>query len=135
MHQLVNGASCCMLAALLGLTAVPVNAAQVSGQFNVTVNLQSTSSSAFCRSSNALGSFGATVTVVCSTGAVVDISPGSTGMPWSPMHGGANRYVTQVFWNGDWVESLNDTPGAGTITSWRVVNLLNRNYVELTVGW
>ena len=129
-----------MLATALGFAAVPVNAAQVSGSFNVTVNLQSANSptlpqTIFCRTNPGGLAFGAMVTVVCSTGAVVDIFPGRMGRSGSPMHGGAYRYVTQVFWNGDWVESLDDTPGTGTITSWRMVSLLNRNYIELTVGW
>ena len=70
-----------MLAVILGLFVLTVNAAQVNGHFKVTVNLQAlgaspntTQNSAFCRSTNAPGSFGATVTVVCATGAVVDIS-------------------------------------------------------------
>lgn len=136
----VNIAGCCTLVTVLGFAAVPVNAAQLNGQFNVTVNLQSANSptlpqTIFCHTNPGGLAFGAIVTVVCSTGPVVDISPGRTGRSGSPMNGGAYRYVTQVFWNGDWVESLDDTPGTGTVTSWRIVNLLNRNYVELTVGW
>ena len=129
-----------VFAVALGVWAFPSQAGQTGVQFKVAVTLQSANSptlpqTIFCRTNPGGLAFGAIVTVVCSTGAVVDISPGRTGMPWSPMHGGAYRYVTQVFWNGDWVESLDDTPGTGTVTSWRIVNLLNRNYVELTVGW
>ncbi len=51
------------------------------------------------------------------------------------MHGGAYRYVTQVLWNGDWIEGLDNSRGVGTITSWRVVNLSDRNYLELMVNW
>ena len=117
-----------------------VNAIQGSGHFNVTATLQSANSptlpqSVFCTTNPGGLAFGAIVTVVCSTGAVVDIFPGRTGRSRPPMHGEAYRYVYQVVWNGDWVESLDDTPGIGTITSWRTVNLLNRNYLELTVGW
>ena len=135
-----TAANACVLAAALVMWAFPSQAGQSGAQFNVTVNLQSANSptfpqSVFCRTSPGGLAFGATVTVVCSTGAVVDISPGRTGRSGPPMHGGAYRYVTQVLWNGDWVESLDDTPGIGTITSWRFVSLLNRNYVELTVGW
>ena len=125
-----------VLAVAFGCFTPLVNAIQGGGQFNVTATLQSASSpSVFCRTNPGGLAFNAAVTVVCSTGAVVDISPGRAGIPWSPMHGGAYRYATQVFWNGVWVESLDDTPGTGTITSWRLVNLLNRSYVELTVGW
>lgn len=144
MGKTANRAISCALAAALVLSASQGNAAPVSGQFNITVNLQtggggggggSGPGSAFCVSHNAPGSFGATVTVVCSTGAFVDISPSQARPPWTPTHGGSFRYATQVFWNGDWLESLDDRLGTGTITSWRVVNLMNRNYLEMTVGW
>ena len=132
----VGASSYLMLAIAFGCFTPPVNAVQGSGQFNVTASLQSANSpTVFCRTNPGGLAFNAAVTVVCSTGAVVDISPGRTGIPWSPMHGGAYRYVTQVLWNGDWLESLDDTPGTGTVTSWRIVSLLNRNYIELTVGW
>ena len=88
-----------------------------------------------CRNTAGADAFGAHVTVVCATGALVDISPGRGGAPWVPMHGGAYRYVTQVFWNGDWIDNVDDRTGMGTTTSWRIVNLANRDYLELTVGW
>ena len=88
-----------------------------------------------CLNTTSADNFGARATVVCSTGALVDLSPGRSENPWIPMHGGAFRYVTQVFWNGDWIESIDDSPGTGTVTSWRRVNLLNREYLELTIGW
>lgn len=131
-----------MLAVALGLSVFSVNAAQVGGQFNVTVNLQSlgagqnaTPNSAFCRSTNAPGSFGATVTVVCATGAVVDISPGRSDMPWSPMHGGAYRYLLQASQDGNLLGTVDSYIGTGTITSWRVINLVDRDYLEMLVGW
>ena len=136
----VNTAGCCMLAAVLGLSAVPVNAAQTSGQFNVTVNLQSANSPAlpqtvFCTTNPGGLAFGATVTVVCSTGAVVDISPGRTGMPGAPMHGGVYRYIFQASRGGDLLDSIDSYVGAGTTTSWRVVNQADRDYLEILVGW
>ena len=88
-----------------------------------------------CLNTTSADNFGARATVVCSTGALVDLSPGRSNNPWIPMHGGAFRYVTQVFWNGDWIDSIDDSPGSGTVTSWRRVNLVNREYLELTIGW
>ncbi len=88
-----------------------------------------------CINTTSADNFGARATVVCSTGALVDLSPGRINNPWIPMHGGAFRYVTQVFWNGDWIDSIDDSPGTGTVTSWRRVNLANREYLELTIGW
>ncbi len=88
-----------------------------------------------CLNTTSADNFGARATVVCSTGALVDLAPGRSNNPWIPMHGGAFRYVTQVFWNGDWIDSIDDSPGSGTVTSWRRVNLANREYLEITVGW
>ena len=88
-----------------------------------------------CRNTSIASAFGASATVVCSTGALVDIAPGPNVAMGRPMHGGAYRYVTQVSWNGNWLESLDDATGMGTITTWRVVNLLDRTYLEMTVGW
>ena len=88
-----------------------------------------------CLSTTAANAFGARATVVCSTGALVDLSPSRNDNPQITLHGGAMRYVTQVFWNGDWIDSIDDAPGTGTVTSWRRVNLTNNQYLELTVGW
>ena len=127
------------LALAAAFSAIPgtVDARQSSSQFQVTVDYRDANNpaSAFCRSSNPPGSFGATVTYVCSTGAVVDISPSHPGMPWSPTHGGAYRYITQVQVGGQLVGTVDIYSGLGTITSWRVVNLVDRQYVEMTLNW
>ena len=110
----------------------------------MTVNLQSANSptlpqSVFCTSNPGGLAFGATVTVVCSTGAVVDISPSRTNLPWAPMHGGAYRYILQAGWCGDDLLDPLCTGdryvGAGITTSWRMVNLMDRNYLEMLLGW
>ena len=126
------------MATLLGLSANSLEAAQVNGQFNVTVDLNTPATapkSAFCRSSNAPGSFGATVTVVCKTGAVVNISPGRTGAPYTPMHGGAYRYSFQANRGGNLLGTVDSYVGIGTTTSWRVINLSDRDYLEMLVNW
>ncbi len=132
-----------------GLFLAPgaVLAGQASSQFRITAELQSpaaASTSAFCRSDSIPGSFGATVTVVCSTGVAVDISPLGPGLHQrgDPLHrggflvhGGAHRYVTQVNWAGQILEPVDIHSGLGTITSWRVVRLLDREYFEMTLNW
>ena len=134
----------CVLTVVLGLLAAPLGAAQVSGQFNVTVTLQSGSSptptptlpqSAFCTTTPGGQAFGATVTVVCSTGAFVDIAPSRPGQPWSPMHGGAYRYIYQASRGGDMLGTIDSYVGIGTTTSWRVVNAVNWDYFEMTTAW
>lgn len=114
------------------------NAGQTSGQFNVTVSLQSAGTapeSAFCKTDPGGLAFGAVATIVCSTGAVVDIAPGRPGLPLSPMHGGAYRFVTEVWRSGNRFDVVDVSPGIGTTTMWRVVNLTNRDYLEMTVAW
>ena len=153
--QSVATAMC--LTATLCLFAAPAFAGQATNTFDVKVILSTGASGpggggggggigggagnvndlspALCRNSTSGDAFGARATVVCSTGALVDIAPGSSFTPWAPMHGGAFRYITQVSWNGEWVDSIDDTPGTGTITSWRVVHSMTHNYLELTLGW
>lgn len=124
-----------VLAVVFGCFVPSVHAAPGSGQFNVTATLQPASSpTVFCRTNPGGLTFGAIVTVVCSTGTVVDISPSSTGMPWAPMHGGAYRYILP----GRAVDlpgTIDSYVGAGTTTSWRVIKLSNLDYLELMVGW
>lgn len=113
-----------------------VNAAQVSGQFNVKVNLQNTNSPAapragFCVKRTGLARFGATVTVVCSTGAVVDLFAD----PWMYSRGGAYRYLFQLSSGAELLGTINSYTGVGSETSWRVITLTDRKYLEMQVGW
>jgi hypothetical protein len=117
---------------------------QQSTQFKVKVNLVANAatnvpanpSSVFCSSTNAPGSFGATVTVVCSTGAQVAINaPAAGGAPWRPAHGGAYQYISYLARAGSGVAVADIYSLAGTITTWRTVNLNERSYTEMTVSW
>jgi hypothetical protein len=85
----------------------------------------------FCRSLLP-GSFGAMVTVVCSTGVVVEVAPSQRGNPTAAVHGGAYRFFLPV---GLAEPGKPWETGAGTVTSWRVVHLEDRSYLEMTVGW
>jgi hypothetical protein len=91
--------------------------------------------SAFCKKNNIPSAHGALVTVVCTTGAVVAIEPDHAGQPFTPMHGGAYRYVTNVTPNGDLSDTVDAFSGAGTTTAWRVVKSAGRDYLEMTLGW
>lgn len=92
--------------------------------------------SAFCTKNNIPSAHGAIVTVVCSTGTVVEIEPGSSaGHPYTPMHGGSYRYVTHVMPNGNLADTADAFGGAGTTTAWRVVHSTGRDYLEMTLGW
>ena len=63
--------------------------------------------SAFCTRDNLPAAHGAVVTVVCATGAVVDIEPGPNARPQIPIHGGAYRYITNVSETGVSTEVAN----------------------------
>ena len=135
--SLKKAAGALALAAVFCAAPTTVDAGQSSSRFQVTVDYHSDTNptSAFCRSSDVPHSFGSTVTYVCATGVVVDISPTHPGMPWSPTHGGAYRYITQVNVGGQVLGTVDIYSGLGTITSWRVVNLVDRQYVEMTLNW
>jgi hypothetical protein len=115
----------------------PVYAAQVGGQFNVTVNLISSANpplvnAAFCRATEATA-FGATVTVVCSTGEVVDVSAPANSVSRAPTHGGAYRYILRR--PGELPLPVDSFSELGTVATWRVIQQADRNYLELMVGW
>ncbi len=120
------------------------SAAQASRGFNVTVNLQTSAdtplvasqpNSAFCQTSAGPGAFGATYTVVCATGAVVGIESGRTEQSFSPIHGGAYRYVFQANRGSNQLGAMNSHAGTGTATSWRLINLTDRDYLEILINW
>lgn len=138
----VNSTKSYSLAVLLSLLAFSANAEQLSSQFNVTVNFLSlgaaskiTANSAFCRSTNGLGSFGATVTIGCSSGAVVDVFPSATGNSWSPLEGGTYRYIFQASRNGQILGTVDSYVGGNNETSWKTVTLAEQEYIELLIDW
>ncbi len=124
------------LVAMLVLFATSAHSAQVGGHFNVTVNLQNRVSPAptsiFCRSSPALA-FGAVLTVVCSTGAVVDVSANPNAIPYAPLNGNSYRYIMHD--TAGYIDSIDDFSSLGTVTTWRMIDLADRDYLEVLVGW
>ena len=119
------------------LLSIPAQAAQTLGSFDVLIKLHSEaaiSQMRLCRSSNVPGAFGAIVTVVCSTGTVTDISAIAAGPPFRAIHGGAYRFLTRTG-AGEIFHNIDSYTGNGTTTAMRVVRLLDREYIEMTVGW
>lgn len=125
LRKIINRANGCVLTTILALSALQANAGPVNGQFNVTVNLETAPAS--CRSTNAPGSFGATVTVVCSSGAISETQ--------SPQRGGAYRYIFRVSSGETLLGTIDSYAGVGTVTTWRVAHLADRDYLEMLVGW
>jgi hypothetical protein len=129
-----------LLTTLLGW-AFPGLAAQNSGSFNVNINLLSGSgpgaapSTGICRSSNGIGAFGATITVICSTGTLVTYSGDASKLPWAPMQDSSFRYLLNVYNAGGPSAVIDSYTGVGTITTWRQIRLNDRDYLEMMVHW
>ncbi len=124
-------------AALLVLWALPSHPAQVSTQFKVLINLQSDGipSAGLCHSSTQTNTLGKSIIVTCSPGEAVSTTGDKTAPLWTSALDGAQYFATQI--TGDDVSSytLNSYAEGATLTSWRVVNLANRDYLELKVDW
>ncbi|MFW5431630.1 MAG: hypothetical protein ACKE5M_00110 [Methylophilaceae bacterium] len=112
-------------------------AAQANNAFTVSVKTVGTGNpsnpipdSAFCRSTTS----GVTITVVCKTGAFVDIEATGSGAPWRPTHGGAYRFITQFAVASNYRDTIASN-GVGTVSRWRTINLHDRDYLELLIGW
>lgn len=114
------------------------NAAAGSARFEVTATLLSASSpvgkTGFCTQGS-----GATLVIVCSTDpaqpVVVNTSPVVIGGSAALLQWSANRYIFQNQNNVDLPANVNTYVGIGSSTSWRVVNLDDREYLEMLVGW
>ena len=44
------------------------------------------------------------------------------------------RYLLHVYRAGEWLP-VDGQMGTGTLTSWRIVHVANREYLEMMVGW
>jgi hypothetical protein len=138
LHQAIG----LMLTVFLCVWSLPSFSGQVGTPFLVTVKLIPASvqpslgsSSAFCQNNSLPTAHGALVTVVCSTGAVVGIEPGLARQPFTPLHGGTYRYITQVSNIGLATDTFDNLSGSGTTTAWRLVRLAERDYLEVLLGW
>ena len=45
------------------------------------------------------------------------------------------RYLLHVYRDGEWLGTIDGDNTSGTITSWRVYHVANREYLEVMVGW
>ncbi len=125
------------LSLVAGLSGLPAQAGQANAELLVRVKLAAASAPAprvFCSSGAGTGTLGATVTVVCSTGAVVDLLPAKGGQ-YVPTHGGAQRYLVQVGQGTPALGWMDAQTTAGTVTGWQMVRRSGQDYVELTLGW
>ena len=127
----------CLLLLLCLAASGPVGAGQASADLLVRVNVLPASAPperVFCTSTIGPRSFGATVTLVCSTGAVVAVDDrDSTGR--LILHGGARRYALPPVDGSPALGGLQAISTAGTVTGWQILRQTDRDYVELTWGW
>lgn len=128
------------LAVLLGFCVLPSYAAQQnSASFSVGINLYTgnapSNNTGLCRTASGIGAFGTTLTVVCATGSLAGFSSDASSLPWATMQPGTYRFVTQVSSAGEFLGTVDSYFGAGTVTSWRVISLSNRDYLEMMVHW
>ena len=105
-----------------------VLAGQASAPFAVKVDLQTTRSTGLCKSSELADRPELQVLVVCSTDPGVERPVPKQTRPWDYRFSIPLRI-------GDLNGNVDLYSGAGTITSWRMVRLSNREYLEMTVGW
>ncbi|RLJ63711.1 hypothetical protein DFR35_2343 [Sulfurisoma sediminicola] len=132
-----------MLAVAFCAAALDAAAAPGSRGFNVTSTLITgvvppVAESAFCTRGPDTTTFGAVVTVVCATGAVVDIRPPGAQGRFLPIHGGAYRFlhVSEYVLPGMQIPGgIYVYTGVGTVTTWRIINLADRDYLEMLMGW
>lgn len=126
--------------ACFALSSPPAVAASTAAPFQVRVAIKAPDAptSAFCRVGPSPTTFGAIVTVVCATGAVVNIEPPAGQTLAGPIHGGAYRFhhvSDNVLFGGHFPGGIDIYTGVGTITTWRVVTLPDWEYLELQMAW
>lgn len=133
-----------VLAALLLLWHLPSHAGQSSGQFPVTINLQSASAPAaaappsiLCRSGTMVGAFGSPVTVVCVTGvtATSGAPTGGTNLPWTSTPDNTYRFMLNNYREGEQLRGSASYYGVGTDATWRLIKLNDRDYLEMMLHW
>ena len=96
-------------------------------RFGVAVNLLTDAPPEFgaCKTGEVIHPQGVAATVTC-TPVPVAKQPGQ------------GRVVSTVLFHisrGTWLGTADETMGLGTVTSWRVIRLANRDYLEMMVGW
>ena len=127
-----------MFAALLGIWALPGQAAQTNGSFPVSINLLSgggPSNTALCRSSSGIGAFGTALTIVCSNGTVVNYPGDPSNLPWINTQDSSYDYFLTVYSAGQPIGTVDSYTGVGTVTTWRMINLGHQDYLEMMVHW
>ena len=123
---------------LMNTWALPAYAGKAQASFAVRINLQNAdiiTKTGLCRSGTRVGTFGAAVTVFCSTGVDANFSGNNSSLPWTSMQDSSYRMVTQLTWEGESLGTIDSYAGGGATSSWRMIRLGNRDYLEMMVHW
>ncbi|MEI7785176.1 MAG: hypothetical protein WCK08_12390 [Betaproteobacteria bacterium] len=123
-----------MLAISAGLACLQqACAGQASAEIRVqVVSVDSAGARVFCSSDVSPNRSGATVTVVCSTGAVAKLAAPER---FTVAHGGAYQYVLQVGNGGRFALEGDSQTRTDSGALWRLVKLGNQEYLEFTWVW
>ncbi len=87
-----------------------------------------------------VGAFGSSVTVVCATGITgvtgTSTTPtGATNLPWTSMPDNTFRFMFSAYRDGEQYRAMDSNYGAGTVASWRMIKLNDRDYLEMMLHW
>jgi hypothetical protein len=110
-----------LAALLLAGTSAACEAREASASFLVKVDLiTDLKNTAECQQTTSRPP-ASSVNIKCTTGA--------------PIPAGTPRFVFDMYDSGMWLGTVDGVMTTGTVTSWRVVRLVNRDYLEIVVGW
>lgn len=109
-------------AVLLAAASLGAPAAQKSASFKVMVDLISDAKEAVQCDRATRPSVPPSVTVVC-------VPAGGQAPRTDP------RFLLNLYESGAFLGTVDSMMSTGTVTSWRVVHLVNRDYLEIMVGW
>ena len=108
------------------LAQLPAQATETQSRLDVRVVLRPASELA-CNASEAMHPLGITATVRCGPQKPAPRPPLASGIVTS--------LLFHISRSGEWLGTVDESAGAGTITSWRVIRIANRDYLEMMVGW
>ena len=108
------------LALLAGGTSTPFASLPLKSSFNVRVTLQAPAETEAAQCSS---------TIEPGTGRRIKVNCASANAA-----GDIPRYLLHVYRAGEWL-TVDGQMGTGTLTSWRIVHVANREYLEMMVGW
>ncbi|SRR5260221_581310 len=114
-------------AVALILAQLPAQAAESAMRFDVNVVLSvGRSEIGACTANEASHPLGVTATVTCAPFPAPKPVVGNTVV---------SSLLFHISRAGEWLGTVDESMGAGTVTSWRVIRIADRDYLEMMVGW